>query len=233
MKKPSKFTLIELLVVIAIIAILASMLLPALNQARERGKGATCLSNQKQCMSFQQMYAGDFKGYMVFYTGGFGTWANIFKTFNYTQDMKVVKCPSGNKITQFNGGWYTYGFFRPAADGTAYWYGKQRYGDFARYHNSAYEYHVFVLNKMTKPGSTELLVDTVRMSGADMGRGAAHFMPTLIMDGGTSGAWLAHNNRLNAAYADGHASSRSREQLKASPQQFTKVILKELVVQNL
>ena len=80
--KSGIFTLVELLVVMAIIALLASMLLPSLNNARMSAKGIQCLSNMKQLMTHNLTYLNDWNDYVPITTfADSGSNTNIWSPF--------------------------------------------------------------------------------------------------------------------------------------------------------
>lgn len=102
MKNRTHFTLIELLVAIAIIAILAAMLLPALNRARNKAKTTSCLNRMRQLIVAFSNYQGDSNDCYpitskVYYTSTYGdltinVWAWLFFDGKYVHSSKVFYC---------------------------------------------------------------------------------------------------------------------------------------------
>ncbi len=109
-----RFTLIELLVVIAIIAILASMLLPALSKAKDVSKTIVCKNNLKQIQQISYNYADDFNGFfckdIINIGSGNTSWFNALRELGYVKlqlkNPGIYHCPSATP--QLTGDWDCY-----------------------------------------------------------------------------------------------------------------------------
>ena len=205
--KPYGFTLIELLVVIAIIAILAAILLPALNSARERGRSASCVSNLKTFGSALQQYCSEWDDYFPtinsagssnvdgkeknwYMTGAFlkflGVPQNHWDTAIANAEEPIMHCPSDEAV------W--------PDPRTSSGYRITSFGGNV-YMGWGYGTHRHKIVKVANPSAMMAFID--------------HEYFSLYVGAASAGAWsytntaYRHNgqNSANLVYVDGHVSN--------------------------
>ncbi len=196
------FTLIELLIVVAIIAILAGMLLPALNSARETAKGSTCLSNKKQLYSAFIAYVEDSNGFCPpsykdsAQNAALWTWGWALYDGKYCGNAMLFDCSSIRrtsaifiKKTTPQAWWFNYS----GSGYNTYGFGQKSWSDKA--HPSR------KLGRVRSLSTALLLADSQQQSMANRDTYGGNFS----IEDGNNKFGERHNKNCPVIWADGHA----------------------------
>lgn len=205
--KATAFTLIELLVVIAIIAILAAILLPALNSARERGRTASCISNQKQMVTAFITYADDHDGNVIAPQGDCNPQNKAWPYHIYlrVQSTGVLTCPSASFAKNWTTNWAV--DFKEATGSSTSEYFSGSYSKNARLGNTpgGGELPKTVINRLPAENGNSRVPVFFECKGATWGA-PLHLLTDETNDNSFG---KRHNDGSTISYTDGSASTLS------------------------